>query len=118
MINFYELGPMTVFDGDVALQNKPLIFSIQGRVVSFSINELISLDKLGDIGLNLPFNADDLSLSLSLPVTKLGTLKIHKGSKQGLKLYFSIIDGYFYVFSFGEYQSGRFLCVFEGAIKV
>ncbi|KUM53771.1 hypothetical protein [Rheinheimera sp. EpRS3] len=118
MIKFYELTPITVFDGDVAQQKAPMTFSVKGQPVRLAISDLISLNKLAHIGCNLPFNADDLSLALSLPVTNLGAVKIHKGSKQGLKLYFSIIDDLLYVFSFGEYQPGRFLCIFECAVHL
>ena len=118
MINFYDLGPVTVFDGDVAQQKAPLIINVKGQSVSLAISDLISLNKLADVGRNLPFNADDLSLALSLPVTNLGAVKIHKGSKQGLKLYFSIMDDLLYVFSFGEYQPGRYLCIFECTVHL
>lgn len=118
MIAFYDFGPVNVFDGDVAKQKSPLTFSVKGHLLSLQLDELIPLHKLGVIDRNLPFSADDVSLALSLPVTNLGSLKIHKGRKQGLKLYFSIMSDILYVFSFGEYQPGRFLCIFECAMKL
>ena len=118
MISFYDLGPVKVFDGDVAQQKTPVVFNIKGQSVSFVFSDLMSLTELSNIGGNLSFNADDISFALSLPVAKLGSIKIHKGSKQGLKLYFCILDDLLHVFSFGEYQPGRFVCIYEGTVKL
>lgn len=63
---------------------------------------------------------DDISSELGLKIVDFDGMKIHQGSKRGLKLYYEIIDdGNFnaiLVFSFGETQPGRFICIFEAAI--
>ena len=43
MINFYDLGPVTVFDGDVAQQKAPLIINVKGQSVSLAISDGLPL---------------------------------------------------------------------------
>ncbi|MCG6202774.1 hypothetical protein [Psychromonas antarctica] len=118
MIDFYDLGPVNLFDGDITPKNAPLLFDIKDQSISVSLQDLIPLHKLtSDVG-QPNLNAEDIASALSFDITKLGPVKIFNGSKKGLKLHYYVASGLLCVFSLGEYQSGRFLCIYEAAIKL
>lgn len=62
-------------------------------------------------------NFDEIANALGLSITNFDGMKTYHGSKRGLKLYCDIIgDGNtrrVLIFSFGEIQPGRFVCLFE-----
>lgn len=63
---------------------------------------------------------DDVSSSLGFKTTSFDGMRIYNGGKRGLKLYYDVAKGdskdVILVFSFGEFQPGRFICQFEEAI--
>ena len=65
---------------------------------------------------------DEISYALDLKVTNFDGIKIYNGSKQGLKLYYQSEKRdekvFILIFSFGELQPGRFMCLFEAALSL
>ena len=119
MINFYDLGPVKLFDGDIESQVTPLFFNIQNLKISVPLLVLNRLDKLAEEDdVKRELNAEDIALALSFEIIKLGPVKIFNGSQPGLKLYYYIVSGLLCIFSLGEYQAGRFLCIYEASIKL
>ena len=118
MYNFYDRTPLNLFDGDINNKNTTIVFSIKEEQVNFNLQNLKPLKELIKSNIILPLNIEDIILDLSFGVTDIGPLKIYKGSKKGLKLYFYNSDEFLYLFSFGEFQAGRFLCIYEATIKI
>ncbi|WP_435235097.1 hypothetical protein ACR30L_15225 [Psychromonas sp. PT13] len=115
---FYDLESVGLFDGDITSKNIPLLFNIKEQSIKLSLQELMPLNELINTDEQFNFNADDIALALSFGIKKLGNIKRFNGSREGLKLYFYVVNDLFCIFSFGEYQSGRFLCIYEASIKL
>ena len=104
-----------VFDGEA--ENIPgfnFDLTTNKIVESINLNELKPIEEI--IKYKNSISPDYISNNSSLKVTDFDGMKIYHGSKKGLKLFFSTTksDNKILLFSFGEYQPGRFICTFEG----
>ena len=103
----------TIFDGsseDIANSIKKVEFdAYEFQVV---LKNLKPIDRLPEFNKNV--SPDDISASLGFKVTNFDGMRIYNGSRRGLKLYFEVTKKYdeetILIFSFGEFQSGRFIC--------
>lgn len=102
-----------IFDGCITEQS--IIFE------SININQNkyeITSDEIFPIS-EMPHNeADLISKLFDFPILEFDNEKIYKGSKDGLNLYKKEIEeGKLAIFSFGEYQPNRFICIYEGLVS-
>jgi hypothetical protein len=118
MKNIIIMQSKKVFDGEA--ENIPSFnfdLTINQVVESINLNNLKPIEEI--IKYKNSISPDDISNDLSLKVTNFDGMKIYHGSKKGLKLFFwtSELTNKILLFSFGEYQPGRFICNFEGHYK-
>ncbi|WP_025563028.1 hypothetical protein [Psychromonas sp. SP041] len=118
MYNFYDQTPLNLFDGDINKKDITIVFSVRGENISFTLGSLKPLKDLINSNIRFPLNIEEIILDLNFGVTELGSLTIYKGSKKGLKLYFYNNGQHLHIFSYGEFQVGRFICIYEATIKI
>jgi len=111
-------SPKKVFDGD--FHN----FSESGYFVSengFADRvEFKTLKPLSDLPPTIGIKPDEISALLKCKVVDFDGVKIYRGSKKGTQLYYHLIDQDFqcclHVFSCGEFQPDRYICVYNGSL--
>ena len=110
-----------IFDGS-SNNFEGAIKEINFAAVSYKaeLKSLKSIAQLPNYYKNL--DPDEISQSLGLNVTSFDGIKIYNGSKRGLKLYYQAERGnekdILLIFSFGELQPGRIMCLFEAAFSL
>ncbi len=100
-----------IYDGE--LSEKDISFSpISFKNTEYIISEPSTIEKISNA------SPDEIANILNLKVVDFDGIKIYHGSKKGLKLcYQDLNDNFSAIFSFGEYQPNRFICIFEGIIE-
>lgn len=108
-----------VYDGGPdQISNQILSLNIDGRLFNIPLKEIKSLEQINTYCHSI--TPSKVSSDLSLKITNFDGMEIYHGSKKGLKLYFHYVEemDVVLIFSFGEFQSGRFICQYEGFYKV
>lgn len=119
MMNILSKDTQIIFDGSsdgLSTESEVVVNSDRYKIKP---KDIISINKLHQKFSYL--NPVDLSDTLGFKVTDFDGIKIFNGYKSGLKLhYYPVLQGaknIILIFSFGESQSGRFVCRFEMAVS-
>lgn len=108
-----------VYDGDISGMTPDAIeVEYDGFKVKVDSERLVSIGELD--ASNSGLEIDKIIINAGFRITNFGSKNIYHGSKQGLKLFYILenIDekAIYFIFSFGEFQPGRFICIFEGVL--
>jgi len=102
------------------MQKAPPEVEVGGVAYKIRPFELKSIQELAKEATNK--TPEDISAALGLRVVAFDETNIYHGSKLGLKLHYKIVGEQagkrVLVFSFGEFQPGRFLCKFESVLDL
>ncbi|MBU2873130.1 hypothetical protein [Marinobacter salexigens] len=119
-MNIENDGACLVFDGDIEEMQKITpeveVDGVKVDVTPSALNRVEDLEKF-----RCDISIDQIAHNLGFKVTVFDGRKIYHGSKQGLKLFFiaKSLSGIekILMFSFGEFQPRRFICIFEGVLE-
>lgn len=107
---------MLVFDGTIEdMKNQLPSFNMDGHKYFINPENIISaVDAINDEEIK---GVDNIANALGFDVSDLGFAKVYHGCRKGLKLAFYKCNEKILILSFGEFQSGRFICYFEGFVR-
>ncbi|MFP6845136.1 MAG: hypothetical protein VB958_08000 [Thalassolituus sp.] len=116
--NINKISEKIYDGGSDKLSNQILDFNINNELFSISLKEIKPLEEINTYCYSI--TPGKVSNDLSLKITNFDGMEIYHGSKKGLKLYFHYSEdrNLILIFSFGEFQPGRFICQYEGFYKV